>query len=273
MRNMPVRGFTLVELVTVLVVLGIVSVGIAGFIRTGTDIYVDVIERDRLLSEGRFVAERLNREIRNAVPNSVRVAGDTTIQCIEFVPVLFSSFYFDIPVAPETASDEVKLVATTASTTDYTYQAGHSIVVYPTAVTDIYDTSSKRFLLGSAPILDPDDNKKLLITLDAPVQFATDSPSSRAYVVDNPVSYCVTNNQILRFAGYGYNSTQSTTLTDGILMAENLENDLAGEQQDKPFRLSEATLTRNAFVVALLRFELNEELVVFNNEVHIPNAP
>lgn len=278
MRSMPVhnisRGFTLIELVTVLVVLGVVSVGISGFIRTGTDIYVDVIERDRLLSEGRFVAERLNREIRNALPNSLRIAGDSTIQCIEFVPVLFSSFYFDIPVAPETASDEVKLVATSASTTEYTYQAGHSIVVYPTAVSDVYSgTSSKRYVLDSAPILDPADSKKLLLTLTAAEQFATDSPSSRAYVLNDPVSYCATNNQILRFADYGYNVTQDTGLTSGVLMAENLQNNLAGVLQDKPFRLSEATLSRNAFIVTLLRFELNDELVVFNNEVHIPNAP
>ncbi|GAA0856550.1 prepilin-type N-terminal cleavage/methylation domain-containing protein [Aliiglaciecola litoralis] len=273
MRQGNAKGFTLIELVTVLVVLGVVSVGIAGFIRTGTDIYVDVVERDQILSEGRFVVERLKREVTNALPNSLRVGGDASIQCIEFVPVLFSSFYFDIPVAPEDPSDTVKVVATSASTSTYSYQSGHSIVVYPTSINDVYGSASKRFLLDSAPTLDPDDNKKLIITLTSDVQFSTDSPSSRAYIVGGPVSYCVTNKQIYRHADYGFNTSQSTSLSNGVLMAENIQNNLNGSAQDKPFRISQATLTRNAFILMLLRFELNDELVVFNNEVHIPNAP
>lgn len=267
-------GFTLIELVTVMVVLGVVSVGIAGFVRTGTQIYVDVAERDQVLSEGRFVVERLNRELRDSLPNSLRVSGDASIQCLEFVPVLFSSFYFDAPVAPEPATDEVKIIATDANTTDYSYQSDHSLVIYPTSTTDVYSASTnRRYLLNEAPALDPADNKKLILTLPSAVQFATDSPSSRAYVVDSPVSYCVSGGQINRHADYGFNAIQNTSLGNGVLMAENLQNDLSAGDQDKPFRVAEATLSRNAFVLALLRFEINDEVVVFNNEVHIPNAP
>ncbi|MDC0601464.1 prepilin-type N-terminal cleavage/methylation domain-containing protein [Aliiglaciecola sp.] len=267
------KGFTLIELVTVLVVLGVVSVGIAGFIRTGTEIYVDVVERDQLLSEGRFVVERLNRELSNALPNSLRASGNSSIQCIEFVPVLFSSFYFDIPVSPEDPADSFKVIDTTASGSNYLYSANHSVVVYPTSVNDVYGSTNKRFALDSAPSLDPDDNKKLILTLLSDSLFAADSPSSRAYVIDTPVSYCVTARAVYRYTGYGFNSTQNTSLSGGVLMAENVQNDLGGEEQDKPFRIAEATLTRNAFVLTLFRFELNDELVVFNNEVHIPNAP
>ena len=41
------KGFTLVELITVIIVLGVVSVGISGFIRTGIQIYTDTTERDQ----------------------------------------------------------------------------------------------------------------------------------------------------------------------------------------------------------------------------------
>lgn len=267
-------GFTLIELITVLVVLGIVSVGIAGFVRTSTQIYIDVAERDEVLSEGRFVVQRLNRELSNALPNSLRVSGDASIQCLEFTPVLFSSFYFDAPVAPEPADDEVKVIATTANTTDYSYQSDHSIVIYPTSLSDVYGASTnRRYLLDEAPSADPADSQKLVLTLSSDLQFATDSPSSRAYVVDTPVSYCVTGGQIIRYTDYGYNAVQDTSLSNGVLMAENVQNDLNGNDQDKPFRVAAATLSRNAFVLTLLRFDINEETVVFNNEVHIPNAP
>ncbi len=269
------RGFTLIELVTVMVVLALVSVGISGFVRTGTQIYVDVAERDQLLSESRFVVQRLSREIKSALPNSLRVASNVsnTIQCLEFVPVLWSSFYFDIPVSPEPADDEVKVVALDSTIDSYTYASGDSVVVFPTAASDVYGNASKRFVLDSAPTEDTNDSKKQILTLQNNVQFATDSPSSRAYIVRSPVSYCVSGGQITRHTGYGFNETQDVTLSGGVLMGQNLINDLDGDAIDQPFRISESTLTRNAFVLTMFRFELNDEFAVFSNEVHIPNVP
>ncbi|MBU2880201.1 MULTISPECIES: prepilin-type N-terminal cleavage/methylation domain-containing protein [Alteromonadaceae] len=267
------KGFTLIELITVLVVLSVVSVGIAGFIRTGTEIYVDVVERDKLLSQGRFAVQRMNLEINNALPNSLRIAGNSSIQCLEFTPILFSSFYFDLPVAPEPAADEVKLIATDAAINDYNYESGQSIIVYPTSVDDVYADSDRRFLLGGEPELDPADSKKLLVPLASSEQFETESPSSRAYITGAPVSFCITDNKLYRKQQYPTSSTQSTSLVGAVLMAENIQNDLSGSTQDLPFRIAESSLTRNAFVITLLRFELNEELVVFNNEIHIPNVP
>lgn len=268
-------GFTLIELVTVMIVLALISVGISGFVRTGTQIYVDVTERDQLLSESRFVVQRLNREIKGALPNSLRVASNVanTTQCLEFLPVLWSSFYFDIPVAPEPADDEIKVVAIDNTVDPYTFVSGDSVVVYPTEPDDIYGSASKRFLLDSAPTVDPADSKKQILTLSNEQQFATDSPRSRAYIVRSPVSYCVSAGEIKRYTDYGFNTTQDVTLTSGVLMGENLANDLDGDAIDKPFRISESTLTRNAFALTLLRFELGDELAVFNSEVHVPNVP
>ncbi|MEC9260142.1 MAG: prepilin-type N-terminal cleavage/methylation domain-containing protein, partial [Pseudomonadota bacterium] len=67
------RGFTLIELVTVIVILGVASAGIASFVRGSMQTYIDVSTREQLLSESRFAIERLKRELRNAVPNSVRI--------------------------------------------------------------------------------------------------------------------------------------------------------------------------------------------------------
>ena len=53
------KGFTLVELVTVIIVLGIVSIGVTSFIRSGVQIFNDVSERDELLSQSRFQKQYL----------------------------------------------------------------------------------------------------------------------------------------------------------------------------------------------------------------------
>jgi MSHA biogenesis protein MshO len=268
------RGFTLIELITVVVVLAVVSVGIAGFIRTGTQIYADVTERDQLLSQSRFVVERLNRELRAALPNSLRVSGNSAVQCLEFVPIRWSTFYFDVPVAPESAGDEITVVATSTTTDNYSYTNGDQVVVYPVSSAAVYATNSGyRYPLASAPQADPSDAKKTILTLNSASLFATDSPSSRLYIVGQPVSYCATASRITRHQNYGFNALQTTAVGSGVLMAEQLVNNLSGTTQEQPFRVNEATLSRNASVVVLLNFELNEEIVVFNNEVHLPNVP
>ena len=91
----PAKGFTLIELVTVIVLLGIMATGIGGFITLSTQTFVNVSERDELLASARFAIERLNREVSNAVPNSIRIATDidSNRQCLEFMPIQASTSY------------------------------------------------------------------------------------------------------------------------------------------------------------------------------------
>ena len=84
------NGFTLLELIIVIVLLGVMSVGISGFITLSTQTYLNVSERDKLLSSARFAVERLNREIRNSVPNSIRITPITllsTQQCLSLIHI------------------------------------------------------------------------------------------------------------------------------------------------------------------------------------------
>ena len=58
------------------------------------------------------VIERLSRELRNAVPNSIRVqswAGGRA-QCLQFTPIVASTVYTDIPVSPETPSKSLSVI-------------------------------------------------------------------------------------------------------------------------------------------------------------------
>ena len=112
------KGFTLIELVLVILVLGIVSTSVTSFIRYGAEIYQDVSGRDKQISDSRFVIERITREIRNAVPNSVRVFK-RLVACVEFIPILASSSYVDIPVLPDDASDTVTIDSLVARIFDF----------------------------------------------------------------------------------------------------------------------------------------------------------
>jgi len=254
-------GFTLVELVTVIVILGVLSVGVTGFLKFGTQIYTEANDRDHLISSGRFAVERLNREIRTALSNSIRIvdgsggdydAAQDTSQCLEYTPVVASSIYTDIPVSPEAASNTV----TVFPFDDSDFTEGLRVAVYTLTSDNVYVDNDRIFAIdsdvGSYGITKSDSNE-WIITLDSAIQFPYDSPTERMFFIDDSVTFCL-----------DYSAEQ--LLRDDVLMAEQING-------DSSFEIAAATQYRNAMVQVRLEFEQNEEVAVFNNEVQVPNVP
>ena len=80
------RGFTLIEAVMVLVITAIVAAMVAVFIQKPVQSYVDSARRADLTDIADTAVRRMAREIRLALPNSVRNPADGSDQCIEFMP-------------------------------------------------------------------------------------------------------------------------------------------------------------------------------------------
>lgn len=76
-------GFTLVEMIVVMVITGIIGGMVAMFIRAPVQGYVDSSRRAEMVDIADTALRRLARDIRTAVPNSVRLTGSTAI---EFLP-------------------------------------------------------------------------------------------------------------------------------------------------------------------------------------------
>lgn len=270
-------GFTLLELIIVIIILGVMSVGISGFITLSTQTYLNVSERDKLLSSARFAVERLNRELRNAVPNSIRVIDDTTRHCIEFTPIKASTFYTSIPVVPDpvkTTIDVVAFIDSQGEPFNCLGSCADYIVVYPLISSDIYNfnvssgdgkvTQLKSFsgLTG--------DIWALPIEPSGGMVFDQHSPTNRLYVFDKPVSYCVNNSELRRYNSYNFDATQSLEPSGGdVLMAENLPFGI----NNLPFSYSSPSLQRNAVVHIQLNFDRDGEVIAFDNDVHIENTP
>jgi len=270
------QGFTLIELVLVIVLLGVISVGISGFIGLSTQTYMNVSERDELINNARFVIERLNRELRNAVPNSVRVSDLSGIQCMDFVPISTSTIYTNIPVAPETASNQVTVIPFKAEdgVSDYSCSSCLDLViVYPNDTASIYDnhndTTGRVFNLSDfSPPTTLNDEWTLSIANGA-VLFDRDSPTQRLYIANEQVSYCVFANKIYRYRNNIGGSQTLPPRARPVLMAEYLADI---DNTDLPFTVLPATLQRNAVVQIKLHFLRNNEDIVFENEIHIKNT-
>lgn len=282
-------GFTLIELVMVIVLLGIVSTGVTAFLKIGTQTFINVSSRDELLSSARFSVERLNREIRDAVPSSIRIAenGAGTIECIEFTPIVASTTYTDIPVAPESASNTVTVIRFFDDDgSEYACDTNciDTVLVYPTSAEDVYDDQSdstgKAFPLDS-PLASVDASgvhtsgtDEWLLTLEQSVLFDEDSSTQRLYLIQTPVSYCASASELTRYANYAFTDTQAVppaaTADNTALMAEYLNNITSGQAA---FSFTEASLQRNALVEIELQFLKNDESIVFNNQIQIINVP
>lgn len=278
------RGFTLIELIVVVVILGVVGVGIASFVRSSMQIYIDVGEREQLLTESRFALERLSRELRTAVPNSVRLSGNSTEHCIEFVPINWSSVYTVLPLQPSSDTLLEIVFPTDIDGNVFQFSGGDNFaVVYPLRPSDVYDASNQKRQLISACSDDGDgdcstkENGVETMDLTVASSFPEASPASRAYLVNRSVSFCVTGGRLVRFEN-DIVAAQASSPVNSPIIAEHVVNTLSANPAlapgaDDPFRIFEASLQANAVVQIRLRFEDNEEIIGYQQEVHLANVP
>ncbi|MGI2048533.1 PilW family protein [Shewanella oncorhynchi] len=270
------RGFTLVEMVTVILILGILVVGVSSFIIFGTRIFVESSSVDQVLSQSRFAVERVTRELRSALPNSVRVNTDSlTYQCIEFVPIEASTTYLTMPITPASAaSTGIVILDNTVSA----IRVNQFAWIYPLIDADVYSSArQKRAQIKTPPLTLAN---QVTLTFTAPTRFAEASPRQRIYFGSSPVSYCFEKGangndlQIVRYAGYNFNTVQPNpaTMGTGVLMAQSVANRL-DNSNDLPLILTPSSLVNNAMVHLQPRFNVNGETFQYRHQVQVINVP
>ena len=268
------NGFTLVELIIVIVLIGIVSISTMQFIKFGAEIYATSTERDEVVAQARFTLVRLSKELRQTTPNSIRITSGNVagrnFQCLEFTPFKASSIYVNNP--PLDINNSGELVVVAFDNEDKAFE-NDRVVLYPQSPDDIYNLSNNRVrLLNADPVVE-EANKTQRWSFDN--GFAAASPTQRLFVLNaSPVSFCVEGDSLYYYQGYDFEVNQPTPsllhVLDGVkgqLLARYISDHLA-------FEFNDASLTRNAIVNIRLAMGFNSsESLVFNHEVHIPNVP
>jgi MSHA biogenesis protein MshO len=269
-------GFTLVELMLVIVLLGIMALSVTRYLEFGVGMYNQSTEMQHALQQGRFALERISRELRQSTPSSIRIAKDaaTGLSCVEFVPVRQSGVYQNIPLFP-LRRDWLSILSLD---TQWRGQVGDRITIYPTDPSHIYQTTQLRTATLGTQNLDDGDNNvhtqqvRLAMQAGLNATFATESPQKRFYLLGQPVSYCRVGGELYRYTDYGFQASQPLPpVATAELMAEGFSNLPA----EPVFRYDNPVLTRNAVVHLFWRFSLTQEQpdLFFNHEVHLPNVP
>ena len=249
----PQKGFTLVELIIVIVIAGILAIGSVQFISQATQGYSDAADRQQLATIGWIASEKMSRELRNALPNSVRLNVANT--CVEFIPVLGGSHYLTLPGETPSTLDSFTAVESGLTTADLD---NNRIAVYPSETSDIYGKPNPGPLSGVVSSISTASNIDT-ITLGSNFTFSTDSPERRFYFTQSPVAYCIVGSQLNRYSKYGFNSPANHQI-------------IINKITNGSFAISPATLTRNAIVSMHFTLE-NGARHDIDQEVQIRNVP
>ncbi|KFZ31181.1 hypothetical protein IDSA_00125 [Pseudidiomarina salinarum] len=266
------RGFTLVELIIVIVLLGVIGISTFNFLGFGTRIYTDALARDVQVSNGRFILERMTREIAGALPASVRISGD--YRCIEYVPIIAGSLYTRLPRANYTGP----LRGITPA--DYSFGPDQRVAVYAITESQVYGSTRRVKRLDSVDFDTPEPGySEFNLNPADGDRYQRESPARRYYVLGLPVSWCLTaGQQLLRFSDYGWLTNQpdlNTLPGSGVqnLMATNISNDI-NVAAERPFAIADSDVRRTTVeLVMLLGSARTDETLTMHHGVTIVNLP
>lgn len=284
-------GFTLVEAVIVIVIIGVIGAIVAVFIRAPILGYTDTVARAEASDEADLALRRMAREIRLALPNSVRV--NPAEDAIEFLLTTTGGRYLDVDDAATSGTP----LDFAGSGTAFSVVGGLRADVLPSQYVVVYNLGPGMAPADAYAFNEPGRDRNIArvreranagstgITLadnpfgerDEPMP----SPGRRFQVVDGPVMFrCEAEGDgfvLRRYAGYPIALAMPDRPTGGTsaVLARRVAH------CDKVFRydLADVELRRSALV--LLSLALNTRnggdpvggVVRLVHQVHVDNTP
>jgi MSHA biogenesis protein MshO len=283
------KGFTLVEMIIVIVITGIIGGIVAVFMKAPIDGYVDSARRAELTDIADTAIRRMARDIRTAVPNSVRIAACSPT-CIEFLPTKDGGRYraelrsdgtgnvlnfgvadgiFDVIGSVPAMTDGVDFIVVGSTQSDgnppydvsgagnlrsFTSIAGSTVTMDATALPASSELQSQRF--------DVVDGAQKAVTYACET-----NPSGGACTTDaNGNGTCV----LRRYWGYGFKTAQATPAT--IAAGAHTHSILADKVSDCSIQYGVPN-QRFGLLAVHLTLTSGGESVSLYNEIHVNNVP
>lgn len=207
---MRTRGVTLVELVVVIAITAIIGAVVAIFIRRPVEGYIDAARRAALTDQADTALRRMTRDLRQALPNSVRVSA----QFLEYIETTGGGRYRAETGTNGSGNNILDFTQSDLNGFDVlgpvpAFTTGNEIVIY-NLYSDSAITTSNAYIGDNRAALTGSGTIPIV-----PKLFPQPSPAKRFHVVSGPVSYGCTGGQLIRYSGYAYSATQATPPTGG----------------------------------------------------------
>lgn len=298
--NILAKGFTLVELIVVIVLLGIMSAGAGLLISRPIEAYSDQLRRQQLVDSAEMAMRKIETDIRRALPNSIRIDDSNMPDswALEMINTVDGARYRDEVQAGAGFTSLNHILEFSGVDTDFnvlgrfTSMASATLpnnlraVIYNTSPTDIYNDAvtidahgiisyPSGLTLNTSSAAGFDDEHHL--TLPAAFQFDFQSPTQRLFIVDGPVSYlCDSTTGLLnRFDGYAYQASQSSVDTVAKLLAlgANLGR-VATQLSGCNIDYQAGSAQRGGLITLDLTLtDIENESIRLLHQVHVDNVP
>jgi MSHA biogenesis protein MshO len=276
-------GFTLVELIMVIVIMGVIGGMVSVFMKSPIDAYFASARRAALTDVADTTVRRIARDLRKALPNSIGTSGDN--KCIEFIPTKTGGRYRAEELV---AGDNKSLVFGVVDTTfnifgsNLALPADQRIVAVPGEY-DVIAVSNFGFGVAdaytganTAVVSAVVDGAETVVTIASTTfDVALASPSYRFQVVpgnERVVAFVCDGTNLYRIAkttfGHICPASGSVTVaaTDPIL-ARNVT------YAECNFNYGGSDLQRNALISMNIQMSDSGESVNLQHEVHVNNTP
>lgn len=286
------RGFTLVELVLVIALAGVVAVMISTVLSRPLQGFVDQSRRAELTDQAATALQRMARDIRGAVPNSVREEGvcSTEYGCSTLELLRISDGgrykpnqlqpdgpYFDPPRLGDCTDMDKGQCALELPGPPIKLAGARWLVIYNTSPGGIWGGLSPT----TGSILDITNREPELIPASAdgsqpqqlrfknavvdPFRFWYASPQQRFFLADKVVGYQCSGSRLIR--GEFSSLSNSYDYSDQTLLADHVDCARSG------FTYHPGTHARQSLVTLRLSLSKGGETISLVQQVHINNAP
>jgi len=282
----PERGFTLIELVVTLVITAVVVSFMAMFISAPIQGFTDQARRSRLVDAADTSLRRMGRDVRRALPNSVRTTTNAGVVALEMLSTVDGGRYRrDAPGSAaqildfSAADGSFDAVAPFTQVPKPFSSTGHYLAIYNVGVpgADAYELANVITPPGTTITIDVDGaTGEDRVTMSPAFRFAYGSPTQRVFLVDGPITYLCDPiaGTLMRYSGYSIATNQSARDSHGELVAAGAAATLmANDIASCAFTYTAGTAERAGLVSLQIAVQSQGETISLLSQVHVDNVP
>lgn len=285
------KGFTIIEIVVVIVISGIIGGLVVTIIGRTTSSYHALDRRDKLTTSARIAVERISREIRHALPNSICIhsgaACVTTAQNrLYFIQTKDAGRYQGatgnyadgssarnpLAITPITANtfDVISdnTIAATSNDVGLFVAIDDWVAVYNVNNANVYAGNNRRQItaINTFDIDGTAGDDILRLTLSNNTGFPLHSPQRRFHIIEN-------YSRIIYLQGSNIFLANSTNLDNPNTIDANNNNLLLENVLTLTFRYAPGSLQRSGLLHIDLTVEDEGEQIHIIHEAHVYNVP